>query len=237
VLSARQREANSNYIGTGNTYGQTGTGNRFANAYTWQSRLDLSIDTRTATDTAWFVLLDATFSWSNDSYTQRYQCLGFGLFADRCSVGQTNNGTSVQSPPVPSASTMRSSNSPASRWVRLSPFSAPWRTIGQQLRRLVGGGGSITGVNQFDYTAQFAMVCRLRLLWWIRPCTIKRRLELRCLRFRCIVYWRWRLRRNGCPDIVGNLSVSQLGLCPVVVAAHDNNVAYYTMAIFLLACQ
>src|SRR5882757_2417609 len=42
--------ANGNTIAAGNTFLPAGANNRFTNGYTWRSREDLSIDTRTATE-------------------------------------------------------------------------------------------------------------------------------------------------------------------------------------------
>src|SRR5450756_500310 len=61
--------ANTNSDDTGNTSGAGGANNRFTNGYTWRSREDLTLDTRTATEygvvrTFW----DATFSWTTDTY-------------------------------------------------------------------------------------------------------------------------------------------------------------------------
>src|SRR3954470_7338406 len=61
--------ANSNVDNTGNTSGAAGANNRFTNGYTWRSREDLNLDTRTATEygvvrTYW----DSTFTWTTDSY-------------------------------------------------------------------------------------------------------------------------------------------------------------------------
>src|SRR6201995_3942092 len=42
--------ANSNSDDTGNTYIPAGAQNRFTNGFTWRSREDLNIDTRTATE-------------------------------------------------------------------------------------------------------------------------------------------------------------------------------------------
>src|SRR5438309_3421295 len=42
--------ANTNSDDTGNTSGAGGAKNRFTNGYTWRSREDLTIDTRTATE-------------------------------------------------------------------------------------------------------------------------------------------------------------------------------------------
>src|SRR6201985_2263296 len=60
---------NSNSVNTGNTSGAAGANNRFTNAYTWRSREDLNIDTRTATEYGVVrTFFDATFSWTDDTY-------------------------------------------------------------------------------------------------------------------------------------------------------------------------
>src|SRR5215204_6209221 len=41
---------NTNSVYTGNSSGAGGANNRFTNAYTWRSRQDLNVDTRTATE-------------------------------------------------------------------------------------------------------------------------------------------------------------------------------------------
>ena len=121
-----------------------------------RSREDLNIDTRTATEYGVVrTYFDATFTWTTGSYA------GTGT---RC-VPRTARGTSARSrrrttltrarsPAARSASTTPSSSSLASRWVRpISQFSAPWTNYpGNNFDGLVGGGGTVTGVNQFTYT-------------------------------------------------------------------------------------
>src|SRR5437588_11920840 len=61
--------ANTNSDDTGNTSGAGGAKNRFTNGYTWRSREDLAIDTRTATEYGVVrTFFDATFSWPTDSF-------------------------------------------------------------------------------------------------------------------------------------------------------------------------
>src|SRR3954464_6399494 len=61
--------ANTNGDDTGNTNGAGGAKNRFTNGYTWRSREDLNIDTRTATEYGVVrTFFDATFTWTTDSY-------------------------------------------------------------------------------------------------------------------------------------------------------------------------
>ena len=116
----------------------------------------------------------------------------------------------------------------------VSQFSAPWANYpGNNFDGLVGGGGTVTGVNQFTYTAEFgngvsgtvvgAGSDRLLSGW---------RQQQRCRSFR-------RSRPPAAtgtsdyagtvaPDIVGNSGSTRLGvLFQVSVAAHDNHVAYY----------
>src|ERR1700759_1395642 len=60
---------NKNSAYTGNTNIPAGAQNRFTNGFTWRSREDLSIDTRTATEYGVVrTFFDATFSWTDDTY-------------------------------------------------------------------------------------------------------------------------------------------------------------------------
>src|SRR3954454_1604615 len=60
---------NTNSDNTGNTSGAGGAKNRFTNGYTWRSREDLNIDTRTNTEYGVLrTFFDATFTWTTDSY-------------------------------------------------------------------------------------------------------------------------------------------------------------------------
>src|ERR1700739_543416 len=61
--------ANSNSDYSGPFAGAGGAQNRFTNGYTWRSREDFDIDTRTATEYGVVrTYFDATFSWTSDSY-------------------------------------------------------------------------------------------------------------------------------------------------------------------------
>src|SRR5437016_12954882 len=61
--------ANTNTDDTGNVAGQGAAKNRFTNGYTWRSREDLTIDTRTATEYGTLrTLTFLTFTWNTDSY-------------------------------------------------------------------------------------------------------------------------------------------------------------------------
>src|SRR2546421_1886626 len=150
---------NTNTDDTGNVFGQGAAKNRYTNGYTWRSREDLTIDTRTQTEYGLlrtFTFL--TFSWNTDSY------LG------------TGTGATVYSPigPAPFGSAPNNANqgAAAAGWFgiyaafiqfagftigkAISNFSMPWTNYpGNNFDGLVGGGGTVTGVNQFSYTADF----------------------------------------------------------------------------------
>ncbi|WP_244482663.1 porin, partial [Bradyrhizobium pachyrhizi] len=139
--------ANTNSDHTGNTSGAGGANNRFTNGYTWRSREDLNIDTRTATEYGVVrTFFDATFSWTSDTY-----------------AGQ-GNGATVYSP-IGAVSAPNNANSGAvaggtvgvyyafiqfagfTIGKAVSQFSAPWANYpGNSYDGLVGGGGTITGV-------------------------------------------------------------------------------------------
>jgi len=105
--------------------------NRYTNAYTWRSREDLNIDTRTATEygvvrTFW----DATFSWTTGDGVAQSDPVG--LYYAFIQFAGFTMGKAI------------------------SQFSAPWTAYPANIfDGLVGGGGDVTGVNQFSYTADF----------------------------------------------------------------------------------
>ncbi len=148
--------ANTNSDNTGNTSGAAGANNRFTNGYTWRSRQDLNIDTRTATEYGVVrTFFDATFSWTTDSYAGQgngstvYSPIGTAQAPNNANAGGVAGGTvGVYYAFIQFAGfTMGKA---------VSQFATPWANYpGNNYDGLVGGGGTITGVNQFTYTAQF----------------------------------------------------------------------------------
>src|SRR5512140_521193 len=143
---------NSNTSDTGNYNGVAGAANRLRNYYTWRSREDLNIDTRTATEYGVVrTFFDATFSWTTGGYA------GAG---NGTSAYDGNNAAGTGSGQVAGGSlgvyyafiqfagfTMGKA---------ISQFSAPWTNYpGNNFDGLVGGSGTVTGINQFSYTADF----------------------------------------------------------------------------------
>ena len=226
--------ANTNADDTGNTSGAGGANNRFTNAFTWRSREDFDIDTRTATEYGVVrTFFDATFSWTDDTF-----------------AGQ-GNGTSVYGP----IGTTAAPNNATSGGVAggtlgmyyafiqfagftigkaISQFSTPWTAYpGNNFDGLVGGGGTVTGVNQFSYTAEFgngisgtlsaqdptayyqAGVVNLGSITLAGPAGLG---PLGSSDYGGTV----------APDLVAMLRVDQAwGLFQASFAAHDNHVAYF----------
>ena len=118
----------------------------------------------------------------------------------------------------------------------VSQFDAPWANYpGNNFDGLVGGGGTVTGVNQFTYTAEFGngVSASIRLQ---DPTPTIRPASSTWQRSACIGvdFWHRRLRleryrRHAISRHRRSWSVStRLGVCSrSSVAAHDNHAAYY----------
>jgi hypothetical protein len=221
--------ANTNSDDTGNFSGAGAAKNRFTNGYTWRSREDLNIDTRTATEYGVLrTFFDATFTWTDDSYA------GNGT------------GATVYSPvgPAPFGSAPNNANAGAvaagtvgvyyafiqfagfTIGKAISNFSMPWTNYpGNIFDGLVGGGGTVTGVNQFTYTAQFG-----------------NGVEASIGAQDPVAYYQAGVNNVSvggafgapsfantiAPDIVASVQVDQAwGLFKASVAAHDNHASYY----------
>jgi hypothetical protein len=233
---------NTNSDDTGNTTISNGSAqNRFTNAFTWRSREDLSIDTRTATEFGLVrTFFDTTFSWTDDTYSVSGTTPGATVYSQigALGAGQANNGTSgaVANGTVGvyyaflqfAGFTMGKA---------VSAFSAPWASYpGNNFDGLVGGGGTITGVNQFIYTAQFGNgvsgtigvqdptqyyqagnnnVTNLALGSNIGAAGLG-------------AFGTSDIAGTIAPDVVANVLVDQAwGTFQASVAAHDNHVMYY----------
>src|SRR6266568_5516622 len=222
--------ANTNTDDTGNVAGQGGAKNRFTNGYTWRSREDLTIDTRTATEYGVVrTSFDATFSWTTDSYS--------GTGTGATVYGPIGSGTSLVALPNNAGSGTVAGGTVGVYYAfiqfagftmgkAISPFSAPWTNYpGNNFDGLVGGGGTVTGVNQFIYTAQFGN-------------GISGTIGVQD----SVPYYQAGVNNISAgglfgtadyagtiaPDIIGVLKVDQAwGLFQVSAAAHDNHAAYF----------
>ena len=102
---------------------------------------------------------DATFTWTDDTYNASGTNALGSVYSQIGSTGfgQANNGSSGSV----AAGTLGVyyafiQFAGFTMGKAISPFSAPWTAYpGNNFDGLVGGGGTVTGVNQFIYTAEF----------------------------------------------------------------------------------
>jgi hypothetical protein len=221
--------ANTNSDATGNTSGAAGANNRFTNGYTWRSREDLNVDTRTATEYGVVrTFFDATFSWTSDTYAGNgtgatvYSPIGASPFSS--APNNANSGTVAAGTVGVYYAFIQFAGFTIGKAV--SQFSTPWQNYpGNNFDGLVGGGGTVTGVNQFSYTADFGNGVSGTLSAQDQTAYYQAGVN--------------NLSAGGlfgtsdyagtiAPDFVGMIRVDQAwGLFQASVAAHDNHVAYY----------
>ncbi|MFH1344618.1 MAG: porin [Pseudomonadota bacterium] len=210
----------TNSIYTAGAYnGPAGAHNQLSNYYTARSRLVLNIDTRTATEYGVLrTFFQQNFAWTSGSTTgstpTTYTGDGiaggsFGMYLAFIQFAGFTMGKAI------------------------SQFDAPWSAYpGNNFDGLVGGGGTITGVNQFTYTAQFGNGVSATIsaqdqtaymttnIWNTSGATAAG-----------IVTGNYGAQDIGgtrAPDIVGKVSVDQAwGLFQVMAAAHNIQPGYY----------
>ncbi|WP_197433758.1 porin, partial [Bradyrhizobium sp. CCH5-F6] len=141
----------TNSVYTGNTSGVAGAKNRLSNYYTARARQDLNIDTRTATEYGVVrTFFDATFSWTTGSYSGS----GTTAYSGAAPVANGSDGAVAGGAVGVYYAFIQFAGFTMGKAV--SQFSAPWTNYpGNNFDGLVGGGGTVTGVNQFTYTADF----------------------------------------------------------------------------------
>ena len=213
---------NTNAIFGGNTSGPAGAQNRFSNAFTWRSRADLTIDTRTATEYGVVrTYMETAFSWTSGGYAG--SATGATTYNGNPNGAVSGGQLGVYFAFIQFAGfTMGKA---------VSQFSAPWTEFpGKNIfTGLVGGGGTNTGVNQFTYTAEFgdgvsASVGVQDPSAYYQPGLF----NLATATQSNFGYGASAYGGTTVPDIVGQLRVDQAwGLFQASVAAHDNNPAYY----------
>jgi hypothetical protein len=204
--------------------GVAGAQNRLSNHVTARAREDLNIDTRTATEYGVVrTFFDATFSWTSGSYSgsspSTYTPSGGG------SSGIALGTLGVYYAFIQFAGfTMGRS---------ISQFSAPWTNYpANNFDDLVGGGGDVTGVNQFTYTWEFgqgvsaAVSAQDQALYYTTNLW-----NTSGITNAGVLTGSYGSNDFGglwSPDLVGMVRVDQAwGLFQASVAAHDNHAAYY----------
>ena len=175
-----------------------------------RSREDINIDTRTATEYGVVrTFFDATFNWTGTG-GDPIAGSDVGVYYAFVQFAGFTIGKAI------------------------SQFSAPWTNYpGNNFDGLVGGGGTVTGVNQFFYTAQFGNGVSGTL--GVQDST--QYYQAGVVNFGALgsgASYSGTSDYAGTvfPDIVGNITVDQAwGVAQLSVAAHDNNPAYYNNAL------
>jgi hypothetical protein len=217
---------NTNADATGNTAGAGGANNRFTNGYTWRSRSDLSVDTRTATDYGVVRTYgEVVFSWTDDTFAGTgtgasvYSSIGGVQAPNNANAGAVAyGGLGVYYAYIQFAGFTFGK--------AISQFSAPWTNYpGNNFDGLVGGGGAVTGVNQFTYTSQFGNGVSGTIS--LQDQTAYYQAGVNNLNAAAL-YGASDYAGSTIPDIVGSIAVDQAwGYLQFSAAAHDNHAAYY----------
>ncbi|MCK1437550.1 porin [Bradyrhizobium sp. 15] len=230
---------NADYTGTFTSVG--GAHNRLSNYYTIRSREDLNIDTRTATEYGVVrTFFDGVFSWTSGSYTGAGTGLAGGatVYAPGASPGAQADGNTSQGGLGVYYAFIQFAGFTMGKAV--SQFDAPWTGYpGNNFDGLVGGSNSVTGTNQFTYTADFgqgitaSFSAQDQTAYWQAgnvnlgvPGT-----ALTGATAAGMLGGSYGLNNTGgtrSPDLVAMLRVDQAwGLFQASVAAHDNHAGYY----------
>ncbi len=222
---------------TGNISGPSGANNRFSNGYTWRSRQDLSVDTRTATEYGVVrTFSEFTLSWTGDAYSGNgtggtvYSLLPgtvTGSAPNNANAGAIAGGTlGVYYAYIQFAGFTIGK--------AVSQFSMPWSNYpGNNWDGLVGGGGDVTGVNQFTYTADFgggitATISAQDQTAYYQAGVINLGTPTLLAVNPLGLFGASDYAGSVAPDIVGAFAITQAwGQIQLSAAAHDNHAAYY----------
>ncbi|RZN06021.1 porin [Bradyrhizobium genosp. SA-3] len=224
---------NTNSIYNGQFSGVAGAHNRLSNYYTARSREDFNIDTRTATEYGVVrTFFDGTFSWTTGGYAGAGTGAAGGATAyDSAPAGTSGSGSVAGGSLGVYYAFIQFAGFTMGKAV--SQFSAPWTNYPQNnFDGLVGGGGAVTGVNQFTYTADFGQGITAAISAQDQVAYYQAGLiNVSGITSAGIVGGSYGLNDIGgsrSPDLVGMVRVDQAwGLFQASVAAHDNHAGYY----------
>ncbi|QPF82137.1 porin [Bradyrhizobium genosp. L] len=225
---------NGNSVYGNNYNGTSGANNRFTNGYTWRSREDLNIDTRTATEYGVVrTYFDTVFTWTSDSYTVNgaapgatiYSALGGGgTVAPGSNPANAGAGNVAYGTVGVYYAFIQFAGFTIGRAV--SQFAAPWNGYpGNNYDGLVGGVNTTNGINQFTYTAQFGNGVSLSVGAQDQSAFMQAGVNNLSAGG---AYGASDFAGTVAPDFVAALKVEQAwGLFQASLAAHDNHAAYY----------
>jgi hypothetical protein len=229
---------NATGLYSGNYSGVQGAQNRLTNYYYTRSREDLNIDTRTATEYGVVrTFFDSTFSWTTDNYSGSGTTPGATVYSQLGSTG-------VSAPNNANAGAIAGGTvgvyyafiqfAGFTMGKAVSQFDTPWQNYpGNNFDGLVGGGGTVTGVNQFSYTADFGNGVSGTLSAQDPTAYYQSNLYNVSTGFSVAGLGSGGYGSNAfggtrAPDIVGQVRVDQAwGLFQFSAAAHNNHAAYY----------
>ncbi|MGR4928949.1 porin [Bradyrhizobium sp. CAR08] len=226
--------------------GNNGARNRLTNYYTMRAREDLNIDTRTATEYGVVrTFFDGVFSWTTGNYNGTGSATGTTAYSSTLAlntsgavpalVGSSINGTD--------GATSGGSLGVYYAFIQfagftmgkaVSQFDAPWTNYpGNNFDGLAGGSGTVTGVNQFSYTADFgqgvtASFSAEDATAYYQAGNLNLSGAAGLSGVTGAAYGSNAIGGSRSPNLVGMVRVDQAwGLFQASVAAHDNHVAYY----------
>ncbi|UFZ06198.1 porin [Bradyrhizobium ontarionense] len=216
--------------------------NRYSNYFYTRARQELNIDTRTATEYGVVrTYADLTYTWTSGNYAGTgnggtFYGTGAANTAGLTSVnGLSNDGIAGGSLGVYYAFIQFAGFTMGKA---VSQFDTPWTNYpGNNFDGLWGGGGSVTGVNQLTYTADFgsgitaAISAQEQALYYqTNIWNTSGALQSASGVFGGS-YGTNSIGGTVAPDIVGMVRVDQAwGLFQASFAAHDNHAGYYGVA-------
>ncbi|MBR1331026.1 porin [Bradyrhizobium ottawaense] len=236
---------NTNSVYNGQFSSNNGARNRLTNYYTMRAREDLNIDTRTATEYGVVrTFFDATFSWTTGNYAGTGSATGATAYSGTLALNTSGATPALVGSAINPTDGGASGGSLGVYYAfiqfagftmgkAVSQFDAPWTNYpGNNYDGLVGGSGTVTGVNQFTYTADFgqgvtASFSAEDATAYYQAGNINMS-SAGAATFLNGAYGANAIGGSRSPNLVGMVRVDQAwGLFQASVAAHDNHVAYY----------
>jgi hypothetical protein len=249
--------SNSDFSGnfSGNNAQSTPGQGRLGNYYTLRAREDLNIDTRTATEYGVVrTYFDGVFSWTTGNFVGTNSTTGTTAYSGTLAAGASPTGTTAfnsvtlygsGSGAVNSTDGNTSGGSLGVYYAYIqfagftmgkavSQFDTPWSNYpANNFDGLVGGGGTVTGVNQFTYTAQFGngvsvAVSAEDATQYYQAGNVNMSGISALGMVSAASYGSNAIGGSRSPNFVGQLRVDQAwGLFQANVAVKDNHVGYY----------
>ncbi|MGY4339853.1 hypothetical protein ACVWW3_004759 [Bradyrhizobium sp. LM2.9] len=223
----------------GNFSSTQGAQNRLTNYYVTRAREDFNVDTRTATEYGVVrTFADVVFSWTTDAYSGSGTTPGATVYSQL-------GGTGVSAPNNANAGAIAGGTlgvyyafiqfAGFTMGKAVAQFDAPWTNYpGNNFDGLTGGGGTVTGVNQFTYTADFgqgitAAISAVDPTAYYQSNLYNTSAGVSVAGFGAGGYGINAFGGTRSPDIQGMVRVDQAwGLFQLSAAAHNNHVGYYT---------